>query len=213
MKIVDPERVEAVVANLVAEVQKHEYTTAGDIGNRFVILALSEYGRNDLVYKVHHRTTIPGYGWQIQQGLSSLAECWDGRSVASLNHCMLGHIQEWFHSALLGIQYDPEAVAFKQIIIRPQIVGDIKWVKGKYDSVRGRIEVDWRLDGDKVILALGIPANTSATVHVPTTQPTTVLEGGKPADQSQGVTFICACRNAATYRIESGRYTFTANWK
>ena len=47
-----------------------------------------------------------------------------------MNHGMLGHIQEWFHADLLGIQCDPEAVAFKRIVIRPQIVGDLKWARG-----------------------------------------------------------------------------------
>ena len=138
--MVDPDRVKAVFDNLIAEVAKQEYPTAGDVGHRFLLRALAEHGRNDLAYKLHNRTTNPGYGWQIEQGGTAQAEAWDGRDVASLNHCQMGHIQEWFHAEVLGIQCDPATVAFKQIIIRPHIVGDLRWARGSYDSIRGKID-------------------------------------------------------------------------
>ena len=125
--LVEPDRIKPVFANLVAEVARHEYVTAGDVGHRFLLRALAQRGRSDLIFKLHNRVTIPGYGWQIAQGGTSLAEAWDGRHCASMNHCQMGHIQEWFHTDLLGIQNDRNSVAFRRIVIRPQIVGDLRW--------------------------------------------------------------------------------------
>jgi alpha-L-rhamnosidase len=207
--LVEPDRIEAVFANLVKNVQRQEHVTAGDVGHRFLLRALAEGGRSDLIYKLHNRTSNPGYGWQITQGLTSLAEAWDGRSVASLNHCQMGHIQEWFYADLLGIQCDPEAVAFQRIIIRPQIVGDLHWASGEYDSIRGTIKVDWKLQAGHVTLKVTIPANTSATIHVPTSDGTKVLEGGKPVAEAVGITLI----GPAKYHVNSGNYVFTAPWK
>lgn len=207
--LVEPDRVEAVFAHLVADVGKQEYVTAGDVGHRFLLLALEQGGRNDLVYKLHNRTTVPGYGWQIQQGLTSQAEAWDGRAVASLNHCQMGHIQEWFHTQVLGIE-NGDAVAFKEILIRPQIVGDLRWARGSYDSIRGPIKVDWRRENGELTVRVFIPANTSAMVQVPTTDGDKVRESGRPAAKSAGVTPVGVGAGAVNYKIESGAYVFTS---
>ena len=211
--LVEPDRVEAVFANLVAEVGQHECVTAGDVGHRFLLRALAEHGRSDVIFRLHNRTTIPGYGWQLSQGLTSQAEAWDGRSVASLNHCQMGHIMEWFYADVLGIQCDPEAVAFKRIVIRPQIAGDLRWAKGADDSIRGRIAVDWQLDGGQLMLKVTIPANTSAAILVPTTDAAKVLESGKPVAAATGVTPVSMNDGVAKFTVESGSYVFTTPWK
>jgi hypothetical protein len=208
--LVDPHRVDAVFANLVAKSGMHEYVTAGDVGHRFLLRALAEHGRSDLIFALHNRTSVPGYGWQIAQGCTALAEAWDGRHVASMNHCMLGHIQEWFHADVLGIQNDRDSVAFQRIIIRPQIVGDLRWARGSYDSIRGVIAVDWKVEGDLLTLNVTIPSNTSATVYVPTTEATKVLEGGKPVTDAVGVARIGVDAGATKYRVSSGNYVFTS---
>jgi alpha-L-rhamnosidase len=152
-------------------------------------------------------------GWQITRGLTSQAECWDGRSCASLNHCQMGHIVEWFHAHLLGIQCDPGSVAFQRIVIWPQIVGDLRWARGTYDSIRGTIRVAWKVGDGRLTLHVTIPANTTATVHVPTTDAASVLESGKPAAYAPGVTAIGTSDLVAKYGVESGSYLFTAPWK
>ena len=208
--LVDPNRVDLVFANLVAELQERDYITAGDVGFRFLLRALAEHGRSDLIHEQNNRTTLPGYGYQIQQGATALTEAWDGRHVVSHNHCMLGHIQEWFHADLLGIRQDRETLAFKRIVIRPRIVGDLRWARGAYDSIRGTIAVDWQLDGDTLTLKVTVPANTSATIHVPTSDATKVLESGKPAAEARSVTPAGTTNSEAVYHVESGEYVFTA---
>ena len=207
--MVDSDRAEAVLANLVAMVEGQRYVTSGDVGHRFLLRALADGGRSDLVFRLHSRTTGFGYGFQIAQGCTALAEAWDGRHCASMNHGMLGHIQEWFHGDVLGIGAAADAVAFDRIVLRPQVVGDLTWARGHYDSIRGRIAVDWRVDGGWLTLAVTIPANTTAAVCVPTTDAAGVREGGIPADQAEGVTPI----GGARYEIASGRYVFTAPWR
>ncbi|MBN2291596.1 MAG: glycoside hydrolase family 78 protein, partial [Pirellulales bacterium] len=206
--MVESGRVDDVFGHLVADVGRQEHLTAGDVGHRYVLLALAAGGRNDLVYKMHNRTNNPGYGWQLEQGLTSLGEAWDGRSVASMNHCMLGHLQEWFHAELLGIKCDPQTIAYKKIIIRPQVLGDLRWARGEYDSIRGKIAVDWRIEGKTLTLKVTIPANTSATVHVPTSDADKILESGRPAAEVEGIKLIGTTDGAAKYEVGSGCYVF-----
>jgi hypothetical protein len=211
--MVEPDRVEAVLTNLVTEVKKRKYTTVGDMGHPFLLRALADHGRSDVIYALHNQTTAPGYGWQIERGNTTLTETRDGRPCASMNHCTFGSIQEWFHANVLGIQCDPDAVAFSRIVIRPQIVGDLKWARGHYDSIRGEIHVDWRIDHGELNLQVTIPANTSATVYFPTTCLDNIFESGKPANQAPGVTSLGTGEGSVIFGIESGSYFFTLPWK
>jgi alpha-L-rhamnosidase len=121
---------------------------------------------------------------------------------------MFGSVSQWFIRWLGGIQPQTEAIGFDRILIRPQAVAELKWVKSSYNSVRGRIESNWLRDGDQLRLELMVPANTTATVFVPAQAAAQVTESGKPADQSKGVKFLRMESSAAVYGVGSGTYRF-----
>jgi len=205
---VDPTRFDAVLQNLVQEVKQRDYLTSGDVGFRFLLRALADNGRSDLVYQLTHRSDEPGYGYQIKQGATSLTEAWDGRKVVSHNHCMLGHLQEWFHQELLGIRRDPAAPAFQKIIIQPWPVGEIAWAKGYYDSPYGRIACEWQRTDVSFTLRVEIPVNTTAMIHVPTSEAARITESGRPVADVKELTFIEAKNGFAVYKAGSGKYVF-----
>lgn len=198
----------AVLNNLVQEVRQRDYITAGDVGFRYLLRALADGGHSDLIHELVDCTTLPGYGYQIQQGATALTEAWDGRRVVSHNHCMLGHIVEWFHHDVLGIGQEPDSVGFEKIVIRPQITGQLAWAKGHYDSIRGRIASNWHIAEGRLTLTVEIPANTTATVYVPARDPAAVTESDRPAGQSEGVTLTGTDSGTAVYHVGSGRYVF-----
>ena len=100
---------------------------------------------------------------------------------------MLGHIMEWFYRDLAGIGGDPEGPGFKRILIRPQPVGGLTWARGTIETVRGRIETEWRIEGKRFRLTVSVPPNTSAAVEWPGRAGGAILEGGRPAAESEGV--------------------------
>ncbi len=211
LDLVPQEAAPAVLANLVKDVRDHgNHMTAGDVGHRFLLLALANGGRSDVVFDMTRHTDAPSYGHQIRHGATSLTEAWDGRRGLSQNHFMLGHVEEWFYKYLAGIRPDPASSGFERVVIQPHVVGDLTWVKARYRSIRGPIEVHWRRGGGTLTLEVAIPANVTATVHVPTTSPDAVTEGGVQAGKSDAVKFLRAEGGAAVYRIGSGRYCFTA---
>ena len=53
-----------------------------------------------------------------------------------------------------------------------------------------------------------IPANTTATVHVPAKDAAAVTEGGNTIDKAKGVKFLRMENNAAVYAVGSGTYRF-----
>jgi hypothetical protein len=121
---------------------------------------------------------------------------------------MLGHITEWFYKDLAGIDTDPAGPGFKKILIRPQPVSDLTWVRASYDSIRGRIVSRWKHEGGKFTLQLTVPANTTATVFLPAKEVGEVLEGGRPAGQSRGVQPLRQERDRAVFAVASGEYVF-----
>jgi hypothetical protein len=168
MGIVDPANRQRVFAALVKDIEQRDYAiTAGDVGFRFLLQALVEGGRSDIIYRMINQDDKPGYGWMLKKGETALTEAWDANLTSSHNHFMLGQITEWFFKDLVGIDCDPAAPGFKKIIIRPHPVGDLTWAAATYDSIHGPIAVRWDRTPDTFKLKLTIPANTTATVHLP----------------------------------------------
>ncbi len=164
--LVEPAERPRVVAALVADVQA-KGLTAGDVGYRYLLRALANAGRSDVVFALNNQSEKPGYGYQLAKGATSLTEAWDARRGSSQNHFMLGQITEWFYHDVAGIQPDPAAPGFGHVIIRPAPVGDLTWARASYDSVRGPISVHWQREGRDLTLAVTLPPNTTATIQVP----------------------------------------------
>jgi alpha-L-rhamnosidase len=230
MGLVEPANRQAVLDAIVQDVQKRgNALTAGDVGYRYLLLALAENGRSDVIYAMNNQSDKPGYGYQLKMGATSLTEAWNARRYNSQNHFMLGQIIEWFYHDLAGIGPDPTGPGFKKIIIKPQPVGEITFVKASYNSIRGQIISDWKRTDNSFILKVTIPANTTATVFIPARHPPVasfgeakrqgetrgqagpdakVTESGTPAQESPGVKFLRYENDCAVYEIGSGEYEF-----
>lgn len=202
MGLCEPENRAGVLNAIVEDVRRHgNALTAGDVGYRYLLRALAEGGRSDVIFDMNNQTTKPGYGMQIAKGKTSLTEAWDGNS--SQDHFMLGQIQEWFYHDLAGIQDAPDSPGFKAIVIKPQPVGDITRVNASYDSIRGKITSDWKREDGKFVLKISIPANTTATVFVPAKSTGPVVKG-------PGVEFLHMENGCAVYAVASGNYEFAS---
>jgi len=134
---------------------------------------------------MNFRNDVPGYGFQLKKGATALTESWPALEEVSNNHLMLGHIMEWFYTGLGGIKQEENSVAFQNIIIRPEIVGDITWVKSKYQSPFGLIISEWKKENNLIEMQVDIPVNTTATIYLPTNQKASVTENGLKTVVSQ----------------------------
>ncbi|MFV0604584.1 MAG: family 78 glycoside hydrolase catalytic domain [Niabella sp.] len=168
MNLVEPQNRQGVLESLIKDIRnRNNALTAGDVGYRYVLRALENAGRSDVIFDMNSRDDVPGYGYQLKHGATALTESWQAYPNVSNNHFMLGHLMEWFYSGLCGIKQKEGSVGFKEIEIRPQIVGDITHAKASYHSVHGLITVEWKLVDDSLELKVAVPANTTATVYFP----------------------------------------------
>ncbi len=168
MEIVEPENRQAVLDNLVKDIKAHgNRLTTGDIGNRYLFQTLATNGLNELMYTMFNHDEAPGYGFQLKFGATTLTEQWDPRKGASWNHFMLGQIDEWFFASLAGIQIDPKNPGMRHFIIKPEPMGDLKFVKASTKTRFGNISVDWKLEGNNFLIKIEVPANCTADVYFP----------------------------------------------
>jgi hypothetical protein len=123
---------------------------------------------------------------------------------------MFGSVSEWFYKVLAGIAPHPDAVGFDRIVVRPHVVGDLSWVRGRYESVRGTVASEWKVEDDVFSLTVDVPVGATATVYVPVPDTAHVHEGGRAARESPGITYLRHDDGAALYQVESGRYEFVS---
>jgi alpha-L-rhamnosidase len=187
--------------------RRRGHVSTGIIGTLYLFHALMQTGRDDLAYTMLTQEDYPGWLYMLNQGSTAVWEAWDGNvGNGSRNHPALGSAGLWLYQGLAGIR--PAAPGFKQIIIKPAVVGKLTWVKASYHSIYGVIRSAWKRDGNRLTLDVTIPANTTATVFVPAADAATVTEGGKPAAQAEGVGFLRMDGPSAVFAVASGSYSF-----
>lgn len=199
-----------LMANLAAPADGPQLTT-GIFGTRMLPEHLSRMGRSDVAYALAERKTYPSWGWMLENGATTLWEHWGfSDNTYSHNHPMFGSISAWFMRWLGGIQPAEDAVGFDRLVIRPQVVGDLKWVKSSYRSIRGPIESNWRVTDDGVDFEIVIPANTTAVIELPVKAGERIEEAGKPLAQTDGVEVLESDRGSRVRRLKvgSGHYRF-----
>jgi hypothetical protein len=199
----------AVLDALVRDVQQHgNALTAGDVGYRYLLRALAEGGRSDVIVAMNHQSETPGYGYQLRMGATSLTEAWNADRRSSQNHFMLGQIVEWFYKDLAGIATDPDAPGFARIRIAPQPVGDLTWVKAHVDTVRGRVASEWTKKAGRFTLTAVIPANTTALVVLPVPAGAAVSIDDEAAGSETAARRTDEPGGHAAYRVGSGTWQF-----
>jgi hypothetical protein len=213
--IAEPQNRKIIAANLAADIRKNGNSfTCGDVGYRFLLKALAMEGYSDLIYDMNNQSEKPGYGYQLKMGATALTEKWNANAfMGSQNHFMLGQINEWFFHDLagIGVAENGDGAGFRKIIIKPMVVGDLKWVKGSYQSASGLISSEWKHENGVFTLNISIPVNTTATVYIPGEKESDVKESGESVLKANGVRFIKNENGNVVYEIGSGDYCFVSS--
>lgn len=208
--LVEPKQVKEVTEALVANVHStNDHLDTGVLGSKYLLHALTDNGHAELAYKVASQTTQPSWGWWIKEGANTLWEMWT--ADGSHNHIFLGDCVNWYVRTLVGINPDPAAPGFKQIIIKPQPLGNLTFAEARYESVRGPIFCRWDRSDDQFKLKVAIPANTTATVYLPAGDADSIREGGQPLNNVDGATLKSVTDGAAVLEVGSGTFEFTAD--
>ncbi len=199
----------AVLARLIEDIrQHHDHVTAGDIGFHYVVLALTQAGRSDVLADMLSRTDSPSYGYQIAHGATSLTEAWDGNPKNSQNHFMLGHAEEWFYRGLAGLEIDFSKLPSHRLSVHPTPVSAVRSAAAEVDTVYGIFASSWKQSRAGTQYTIRVPAGQTATITLRASRGARVAEGNRPIQAGHGIISVERTSKSVTCVVGSGTYHF-----
>jgi len=202
--------------HFAAEIERFAgHLATGFIGTPRLLPDLHLAGRDDLAYQLLLREDYHSWLFQVKNGATTVWERWDGwrpdkgfqnSGMNSFNHYAFGAVGEYLFRNIGGIS--EELPGYARIRIAPVVRPGLEWARTRYDSIRGRIVSNWRVQGDRLTMDVHIPANVVATVRVPTRDGGSVTEAGKAAEHAEGVSFLRTESGATLFEVLSGTYQF-----
>jgi alpha-L-rhamnosidase len=160
------------------------------------------------------QTNYPGWGYMVEHDATTVWELWNGDTadpaMNSGNHVMLiGDLAIWMYENLAGIEPDPEQPGFKHIIMRPLPIGDLTFVKAWHRSPYGLIRSEWHRQGNEFDWHIEIPANSTATIYLPTSHAESTTDDNQTLDKAPGVKLINSTEGGpVAAALEPGTYDF-----
>ena len=201
----------AAADRLVALIEARGWhLSTGFLGTPRLLPVLTETGHTDVAYRLLRQRTFPSWGYQIDQGATTMWERWDSLkpdgtfqdpAMNSFNHYAYGAVGEWMYQNVAGIAAGEPG--YRRSVIRPLPGGGVNRAAATYDSVYGPVSSTWTLNGDRFVLDVSVPVNATAEVWVP---------AAKAGDVAQkGAKFLRMQDGAAVFEVGSGSFRFSTD--
>jgi alpha-L-rhamnosidase len=144
---------------------RNGHIDAGITGGALLTRLLIEENQADLMYPMILKEDYPSWGYFLKSGQTTWPESWDNSN--SQLHSSYIFVGAWFIEGLLGIRPGPQG-GYQHFELRPllNLKPRLDFVKGHYDSMWGRIAVEWKVVNHVTTLNVDIPTNTDATLFV-----------------------------------------------
>lgn len=202
------------VKHLLEAIKRSNYhLQTGFLGTPLLCNVLSNFGHNDIAYRLYTQTEYPSWLFPVKQGATTMWERWNSYTIKegfgevsmnSFNHYAYGAIEEWIMSHNLGIQRDENRPGYKHILMQPKIDDTFSFVKGGFRSVYGDISSAWEIKPSGTEIEFTIPANTTATFTLPVSS----MDNLKLKKGKKGVSSKSFDDGKAVYELKSGTYKF-----
>ena len=202
------------VKHLLEAIKRSNYhLQTGFLGTPLLCNVLSNFGHNDIAYRLYTQTEYPSWLFPVKQGATTMWERWNSYTIKegfgevsmnSFNHYAYGAIEEWIMSHNLGIQRDENRPGYKHILMQPKIDDTFSFVRGGFRSVYGDISSAWEIKPSGTEIEFTIPANTTATFTLPVSS----MDNLKLKKGKKGVSSKSFDDGKAVYELKSGTYKF-----
>ncbi|HVV73677.1 MAG TPA: alpha-L-rhamnosidase C-terminal domain-containing protein, partial [Verrucomicrobiae bacterium] len=181
------------------------------------LLELSRSGHEDIAWQLVTNRTFPSWLYMIDNGATTIWERWDGfvkgrgfqdPGMNSFNHWAFGAVGEWVWRNVAGLNPDDTEPGWKRFTIRPRPGGGVTWARSRHETLHGRVYTSWKLEGNRFLLDVSVPANTTATIVLPQPWTSAVTESGRPVQGEPYIKPLPQDPSGASYHVESGTYRF-----
>ena len=196
----------------------HDHLTTGFVGVSYLLPALTSQNQTDTAYHLLLQDSFPSWLFSVKHGATTVWERWDGWTpekgfqnpgMNSFNHYSLGSCGEWMFDSVAGIDVDPAHPGFGHFIIRPHPGPGLTQASATYDSIHGKITSEWTCTPGLFSLHVIVPVNTTAIVHLPTTNASSAGESGQPLSAHPEIKPVSDATGDTEFQIGSGDYHFT----
>jgi alpha-L-rhamnosidase len=181
------------------------HLSVGFLGVENLLPVLAEHNHLDTAYQILLQPGFPGWGYQINNGATTIWERWDGirtdgtfndPGMNSFNHYGLGSVGDFLYREVAGLA--PASPGYRTLLFAPRPGGGLTSARAALDTPYGHAVSDWSTSGGKLTLKVTVPPGASATVRLPaSTDP--VVAPAQAVPLSDG-----------SFTVGSGSYTFTA---
>lgn len=176
-----PENLRASAAErLVKNIKDYKnHLTTGFLGTPYLCHVLTRFGHINVAYDLLMQETYPSWLYPVKMGATTIWERWDGikpngtfqtPDMNSYNHYAYGAIGDWMYRNMAGINSDPAAPGYKKIRIAPKPGGGITSTSGELNTPYGWVTSSWKIEDGLFKLDVQVPANTNATVVLPSAE-------------------------------------------
>ena len=216
-----PESMRAEAADRLEQNVKRygDHLTTGFLGTPYLCHVLSRFGKTETAFKLLLQESYPSWLYPVKMGATTIWERWNGirtdgtfepASMNSFNHYAYGAIGDWMYRVVAGLDTDPSAPGYKKIIIKPLIGGGLTQVAANLETPYGKASSEWTVSGKQVTLNVSIPVNTTATIYIPASAATDVLQNGAPLKDLNGLSVLGMEGKYLKVSIGSGNYVFNS---
>jgi alpha-L-rhamnosidase len=194
---------------------RKNHLSTGFLGTPYLCHVLTQHGATDLAYQLLLQQTYPSWLYPVKMGATTIWERWDGQKtdgtyqdpgMNSFNHYAYGAIGDWMYQVSAGIQAGKPG--YKEIVIVPHPTDSLQYVRATYESNYGKIGASWERVGEKIVLKVTIPANTTATIRFLGAEPESIRENGKSLTEADGLKKLPLKGDDVEVKSGSGFYLF-----
>ena len=209
---------EQTVDKLVENIKSYSnHLTTGFLGTPYLCHVLNRFGKTDVAYTLLMQETYPSWLYPVKMGATTIWERWGGihpdstfepASMNSFNHYAYGAIGDWMYRVVAGLDTYDDAPGYKHIKIQPHIGGGLTNASASLQTYYGKASSGWKLEGNKIIMDIEIPANTTATVFVPASNKEAITENGNAVSSSKDLQVTGLENGYVILKVNSGKYHF-----
>ena len=136
--------------NIIRHYSETKKYDTGIFGTDIVTRVLFERGRADVAFTLLTSKEDVSFFNQINNGATTLLEYWNG--VRSQCHPMFGAVTKYLFEYMLGIRQSANSSAYEEIIIEPACLEYLPCAKGKINTVKGQISVEY--NSEEIIIEI-----------------------------------------------------------
>jgi alpha-L-rhamnosidase len=212
-----PENLNKKAAGFLVEdiKSRRNHLSTGFLGTPYLCHVLSDNGYTDVAYDLLLQESYPSWLYPVKMGATTIWERWDGQKtdstfqdpgMNSFNHYAYGAIGDWMYRVSAGLE--TTVAGYKHLKIQPHPTKKLTYSRASFESSYGTVKSGWEKSGDKIVIKVTIPANTTATIVIPSADAELIMENGSGIKTKKEFTNIVVNKENVTFEAVSGDYTF-----